>query len=240
VARTAVAGHPGTTRDRGVGAGRTVVARQATLPAPPGGPSPHPYADQRPLVVGPHRPGRRKLVVPLFLVALATASAAPVLVTALVVFVALPALATLGDSVAHRLRAEHGVASGWAERRLAPGALAPARFVRNVVSSALRATPMIGVGAILLAGWYALDRLDVPQSLLDLTLRGIGVLVVGVTVVTQRDGSARFRTGLGLDELVGRWVPDGRTTERLVVLWLVAALVIAGSLWLTPDPFPLP
>ncbi|QXC63213.1 DUF3445 domain-containing protein [Aquihabitans sp. G128] len=148
--------------------------------------------------------------MPLFLVALAAGSAAPVLVLAVVVLLVLPALATLGDSVAHRLRAEHGVASGWVEKRLAPGALAPARFVRNLLSSTVRSSPLIGIGAVLVAGWYGLDRFDLARPLLDLVLRGIGVVVVGLTVLTQRDGSPRFRTGLGLDELTARWVPEGR------------------------------
>jgi hypothetical protein len=193
-----------------------------------------------PLAIGPHPPGRRKLTVPLLAVALATASAAPVLVTALVVLVVLPLVATIGDSAAHRLRTRHGVAGGWAERRLAPGALAPARFVRNVAASVLRASPMIGIGAVLLAGWYGLEGLDAPALLLNVTLRGIGIVVVGVVVATARDGSSRFRSGLGIDALVERWVPDGRTTEAMAIGWVVAVFVVAGSLWLTPAPFPLP
>ncbi len=236
--------------------GRTAVARPLLarfVPSPqPPSPSPlrpssaperivgGPAAPRVPGVVGPHRPGRRKLLLPLTAVALATASAAPVLVMTVLVVVVLPLIATLGDSLAHRLRAEHGVAGRWAERRMAPGPLAPARFVRNVVVSIVRATPMIGVGAVLLAGWYGLDRLTDAGEVLDLTLRAIGLLVVGVTVATARDGSGRFRTGLGLDHLVARWVPEGRTTERLVVLWMVATFVVAGAVWLTPDPFPLP
>lgn len=252
--RTAIAGPPQgvdtTAYDGGV---PSVGSRPPfVVPAPIGPPSalapppPPPRvvglpADPRlPLAVGPHRPGRRKLLVPLFLVALATGSAAPVLVTALLVLLVLPAIATLGDSVAHRLRAEHGVSAGWAERRMAPGALAPARFVRNVVSSVLRASPLIGIGAVLLAGWYGLERFDLARPLSDLCLRAIGVVVVGLTVLTQRDGSARFRTGLGLDELTARWVPGGRATERVVVFWVVAAMLVAAALWLSPDPFPLP
>lgn len=199
-----------------------------------------PNAPRLPGVVGPHRPGRRKLLVPLTVVALATASAAPVLMTAVVVCLALPTIATVGDSLAHRLRAEHGVSSGWAAQRLGAGAMVPVRFLRNVVVSTLRASPMIGVGAILLAGWYGLDRLTDAPWALDWSLRAIGLLVVGVIVATARHGSGRFRTALGLDELVARVVPDGRTTERVVVLWILATFVVAGAVWLTPDPFPLP
>ncbi|MCU1499024.1 MAG: hypothetical protein JWM47_2977, partial [Acidimicrobiales bacterium] len=222
--------------------GRTVMARPAaSLPSPPNPPAPPRPADPRlPLAVGPHPPGRRRSLVPLFVVALATASAAPVLITAVVVWLVLPAIATLGDSVAHRLRTEHGIAAGWAERRLAPGALAPARFLRNVAASTLRASPIIGIGAVLLAGWYALERVDLPRPLLDLALRGIGILVVGLAVLAQRDGSRRFRTGLGLDVVTAHLVPNGRTNERTIVFWLVAAMLVVGALWLNPAPFPLP
>lgn len=192
-----------------------------------------------PLAVGPHRPGRRKLTVPLAVAAIAAGAAAPVLATALVVLVALPLLATIGDSVAHRLRVEHGVAVGWAERRLAPGALAPVRFARNVAVSVVRAIPVLGVGAVALAGWYGLDGLDVARPLLHHSLRLLGAVVVGVLVVTARVGSRRFRTGLALDELTARWLPGGRTTEKVVVGWVLAAALVAGALWLTPSTFPL-
>lgn len=222
---------------------RTLVAGAGVpppAPPPPLPPQVAPRSGRVPLAIGPHPPGRRKLTAPLLAVALATASAAPVLVMALVVLVALPLVATLGDSAAHRLRARHGVRAGWAERRLAPGALAPARFVRNVAASVLRASPMIGIGAVLLAGWYGLEGLDAPDLLLNLTLRGIGILAVGVVVATAREGSSRFRSGLGIDALVERWVPEGRTTEAVAIGWVLAVFVVAGSLWLTPAPFPLP
>ena len=178
--------------------------------------------------------------MPLFVLAVAVGSAAPVLATFVMVLVAVPLLATSGDSVAHRLRSEHGVAGGWAERRLSAGSLAPVRFVGNVAMSVLRASPIIGIGAVLLAAWYALGRTSLDPTVLDLVLRGLGAVTLGALASTAREGSARFRTGLGLDELVWRWVPDGRTTERVLVGWLVTALVVATALWLSPDPFPLP
>jgi hypothetical protein len=173
-------------------------------------------------------------------VALAAGSAAPVLVTAVVVVLVLPLLATVGDAVAQRLRAEHGMGGGWAAQRMAPGALAPVRFVANAVRSVVRASPVIGLGVVLIAGWYGLDRLSTPRSATDLALRATGVVVVGALIAASRHGSRRFRTGLGIDELVVRLVPEGRTTERVVVIWLVATFVVAGALWLSPSPFPLP
>ena len=68
---------------------------------------------------------------------------------------------------------------GWAERRVGPAALAPVRFVRNVFSSVLRASPLVGLGAVLMAGWYGLNGLDLDRSVLGLALRAIGVVVAG-------------------------------------------------------------
>ena len=229
-------------------ASRTQVARSSADGFRPSTPPPEVgVTDDRGAVrarlpgpIGPHGPGRLKLLLPLAAVGLATASAAPVLVTAILVLLVLPSIATLGDSATHRLRSEYGVATGWAERRLAPTTLAPARFVRNVVVSVVRAVPAVGLGALLLAAWYAMDNLGAAPVVLRGGLRVIGLVVVGVILATSRNASGRFRSGIGLEELTARAVPDGRTTERVIALWLVAAALVAASLWLTPSPFPLP
>lgn len=228
------------------GPGPTVHAASSFhLPVAPAGHAapapPEPAARPTPAPAGVRRPpGRRHLTVPLFLLAVGAGAAAPVLATALLVAVVLPLLATRGDSAAHRLRVRYGVADGWAERRMGPGALAPARFVRNVVASVVRASPLVGLGAVLLAGWYALEGLDVSRELLHAALRVVGVVVVGAIAYLARQGSRRFRTGLGLDDLAARLTPDGRLNERVVVLWLVSVALVAGGFWLTPSPFPLP
>ena len=157
----------------------------------------------------------------------------------LVVLVLLPALATHGDTVHHRLRLQHGVGDRWIERHLPPAALVPTRFLRNVAMSLLRSSPLLVIGAVLLGGWYGLEQLSAPVVLDDLVLRGIGVLVVGLVLAASHEGSPRFQTGAGIEDLVGRWVPEGRTTEALVAFWVIAVLLIAGALWLSPDPFPL-
>lgn len=213
----------------------------------PVGPAPAPVAAagaepaRGPVPAGVRRPpGRRRVTIPLFALAVAAGGAAPVLATAIVVGLALPLLATRGDSAAHRLRLRYGVADGWAERRMGPGALASPRFVRNVIASVVRASPLVGLGAVLLAGWYGLEGLDVGRGLLHASLRAIGVVVVGSIAYLSRQGSRRFRTGLGLDDLAERLSPDGRVNERVVVLWLVTGALVAGGFWLTPSPFPLP
>lgn len=222
----------------------TLLDPEATRPeAQPTPPAPEALAPQAPVAraaVGLDRPGRRKVTLPLAAVAVATGMAAPVLVVAVLVLVVLPLLATWGDSVAHRLRAEQGIAGGWAERRLSPGALAPGRFVRNVGLSVLRTSPVLGVGAVALGGWYLLAQTSVGDGVLDVLLRLVGGGTVAFVLLTSREGSARYRSGLGIDELVRRAVPDGRTTERVLIGWLLAVIVVAAALWLAPDTFPLP
>lgn len=235
--RTAYAGGPP------VGADHTVaeVRRDLVGGSSPGGYAPAPDAPGAPLPpVAGRPPARRRVTVPLAVVAVAVAMADPVLATLLMVVIGLPLLATLGDSEAQRLRAAHGVEGGWAERRLAPGALAPTRFFRNLVVSIVRASPVVGIGAVLLGGWYGLKGLNLPDVLLEAGLRVIGLGVVGALMALSRDGSSRFRTGLGLDVVAERLAPGNRASQRLFVVWVVAVILVAGSLWLTPDPFPLP
>ena len=190
--------------------------------------------------LGAGRPGRRKVTIPLVAAALAVAAAAPVVALAIVVVLVLPLLATVGDGVARRLRADAGVEARWAEVHLPKPVLAPVRFVRNVVISVLRTSPVVGVGAILLALWYVVAETSLSVAIVDGLLRIIGAGTVGALLMTSWEGSPRFPSGLGLDEVVRRSVPGGRTTERLVIGWIVVALVVVLALWLDPDPFPLP
>lgn len=212
----------------------------APQPLAPPPQTPHPQG-ALPLPAAPKtfRRGRRTLTFPLLVLAVSLGGAAPVFTVAVLVGLVLPLIATHGDSVAHRLRLQHGVADGWAERRVGPAALAPVRFVRNVFSSVLRASPLVGLGAVLMAGWYGLNGLDLDRSVLDLALRAIGVVVAGSIALMSRHGSRRFRTGLGLDDLADRLARTGGVSERVVVLWLVAGALAAGAWWLSPSPFPL-
>jgi len=99
---------------------------------------------------------------------------------------------------------------------------------------------VVGVGAILLALWYVVAETSLSVAIVDGLLRIIGAGTVGALLMTSWEGSPRFPSGLGLDEVVRRSVPGGRTTERLVIGWIVVALVVVLALWLDPDPFPLP
>lgn len=199
----------------GDGAGRW----PATDPAESGGPA----AEGGSLLLDP--PGRAKLVWPAVAVVVAAAGAVPVLVTVLLVVVGLPALATVGDTVA-RQRHDLGYVL--------------VRTARNALAGVLRCSPVVGVSALMLGLWYVAEGATVPQWLLDAMLRFLGSGTAIALWLTNRDGSDRFRTGVGIRSLVVRAVPGGRTTERLVVAWVIAAALVAGALWLAPDPFPLP
>lgn len=208
----------------------------ATTPRPPGDlgaappwPAPDPPApggrsgEGTSLPLDP--PGRAKLVWPAVAVTVALAGAVPVLVTVLLVVVVLPALATVGDTV---VRQRHDLG------------FVLVRTARNALAGVLRCSPVVGVSALMLGLWYLAEGATVPQWLLDAMLRFLGSGTALALWLTNRDGSDRFRTGVGMRALVVRAVPDGRTTERLVVAWVVAAALVAGALWLAPDPFPLP
>jgi hypothetical protein len=95
------------------------------------------------------------------------------------------------------------------------------------------------VSAVFLGCWYALDQTSLPQGILDVLLRVIGGGTVWLLLLGAREGSPRFRSGLGIDRVVRLVAPEGRVSERVVVLWLLAAIGVAAALWLTPDAFPL-
>jgi predicted Ser/Thr protein kinase len=170
-------------------------------------------------------PGRAKVVGPAVAAAVAVTGALPVLGTVLLAMVGLPALATMGDTVVRQRR---------------DGGYVVVRFVRNAGVSIVRASPIIGIAALLLGLWYLAAGATISRAVTDVLLRVLGMGTAGALWLALRDGSDRFRTGVGIRALVERGAPGGRTTERLVIWWVLAAAVVAGALWLAPHPFPLP
>ncbi|MCB0976688.1 MAG: protein kinase [Acidimicrobiales bacterium] len=240
-----------TVQDRGV---VTTVAGDRTVPAAPSvAPTPVPAPPQQqerpasryrivdgvPRPVGPHAPGRRKVLLPLVAIAVAAGSAAPVLATALLVLAVLPVLATAGDTVTQRMRGEHGT-KGWTQGGVPAGLLLVPRLVRNVVLSIIRTAPIVVGGGAAIAGIYALDRLGAGSWVVDGTLRAVGAVACGTVAFGARNGGPHFRSGIGTEQLVERLAPGGRTNQTVVVLWIVAVFLVAGSLWLSPSAFPLP
>ena len=167
-------------------------------------------------------------------------AALPVAATALTLLVVLPVLATVGDGEARRLRTTVGIEPTWADRRLPPSLGAAGRLVRNLVASVLRSSPIVGVAAVVLGGWYLLDATSLAGSVTDALLRLVGAGTVAALLASARAGTAGFRSGLGIDRVAAWIAPGGRVTERVVVAWILAVVVVAACLWLPPDPLPLP
>jgi len=214
---------------------RAVDATRGAEPGWVGAEAPEPIGERATRV--PARPGL--VTVPLAVFAVAAGSAAPLIVIGLLVLVVFPLLATVGDAAARRERAQLGFAEGRSER-LPAGVVVPSRFVRNLVTSVLRTSPILGVTAVFLACWYALAQTSLPTGALDVLLRLIGGVATAALLAGARQGSSRFRTGLGIERLVVRLAPGGRVTERLAVAWIVIVIGVVAALWLTPDAFPLP
>jgi serine/threonine-protein kinase len=196
-----------------------------------------PGAIEAPTQGAPSRPGL--VTVPLAVLAVAAGSAAPLVAIGLLVLVVFPVLATVGDIAARRERAQLGFADGRAER-LPNGVVVSARFLRNLLTSVLRTSPIVGLAALFLAAWYALAQTSLPTGILEVALRIVGGAATAALLAGVRHGSSRFRTGLGIERLVARLAPEGRITERLAVTWIVIVIGIVAALWLTPDAFPLP
>jgi serine/threonine-protein kinase len=195
-------------------------------------------ADGRRAVAG--SPGWRSVVWPLAAVAVAWSAAVPVLAVILVAALVLPLLATAGDSQAHRERDEAGVANGWAEQRMSPRALAGPRLVRNMAFGVARGLPALGLGAVLLLGWYGIEGVGAASSVLDALLRLVGVVSMVVLLTVGTSGAGRYRPDGGLERVVAWIRPDGRVGERAIVVWVVALGLVAAALLLRPTPFPLP
>jgi hypothetical protein len=224
--------------DRTRPAGPVPTTPLVGAPAPPGLPP-----LQEPHAVGSAPAGtgaRRSVLLPLLALALSAGATAPVMVVSAVVLVVLPVLATWGDLEVRRQRIRDGVAEGWSASRAPEWSVAGARFARNVVASTLRCSPIVGVGAVLLGVWYLVAETSLGLGLVHGLLRLIGAGTVAALLLGSAQGSDRFRSGLGIDALVDRLAPEGQMASRHLVAWVVVAALVAGLLWLDPDPFPLP
>lgn len=192
-----------------------------------------------PRPVGPHRAGRRKIVVPALVATVAFASATPVVAAALVVLVGLPSLATLGDDIVHR----HRLTAGQAWRRWhawTPGLVLPIRAVRNLGVSVLRGLPALVFGGVVVATAVLVDRTNASPMLRSVVVR-VGGAVLGLALAwPATSGGVHFRCGLGVERVVDELLDEkGRYQVRGWALLLVCGAITAASLWLTPEIWPL-
>jgi hypothetical protein len=192
-----------------------------------------------PPVVGPLPRGRGLVTVPVGVAVASLASAAPVVVIPLLVLVVLPALATVGDVVVHRYRSEIGAdVKAW--HRVDARAAAPAFFLRNVLTSILRAIPALLLGAVAIGVAALIGSPDPGSGWRDLVIRLGGVGAVLCLLVPARHGGRAFRTGTGINRVVTEFVDDrGRLDTRGWVLLVVAVALTAFGLWLHPELWPL-
>lgn len=218
------------------------VARPAPVVVAPPSPDPvgapaqpfAPWHDGAPPVVGP--PSRRRgwLTWPVGIAATAMASASPLVVVAVVAYVAIPALATYGDLVVSRHRAHHAaLRRRWDD--MSPMVFLPARFARNLVVGAARSIPAVAVAAIGVATHDVLADGSVGPVVLDMAVRVTGIAMALVLVLPLRDSGRGFRASIGIDACVTR----AGDASRTAVVWVVAVALTAVAALLRPEMWPL-
>lgn len=214
------------------------VARRGVLAAPVGAAAPQQWAAAH-RVVGPHPKGRPWLTIPTGAAVAALASSTPVVITAVLVLLALPALATFGDLYLHR----HRLAIGATPRRwdrAAPGTVAPVHALRNVVLSVMRAVPALAIGGVVALVAYLAGHGEGSAALRDAVVRVGGALVACTLIIPARHDGRGFRAGTGLDTVVAAFLDDrGRPTLRGWSMVVVSIALTAAGLWLKPELWPL-
>jgi hypothetical protein len=189
--------------------------------------------------IGPGEPSRWLVSLPIGGAAVALSSAAPVLLTPLLAFGAVPALATAGDLLVHRARSTWGIETSWVDRQGSATA-AVARFVRNLAVSAARALPVLAALAVLVAIWYPMHDIHALVRFSDWYLRAVGAAAGLAIVIPALRGSPTFASGVAVDEIHRRVAPKGRgITQAGVILWLVCLALVAIGLLVSPDVAPL-
>lgn len=236
-----------------------VAVAGVTVPPPPVGPL-------TPVTGGPGRPGvavppmrrspvtpyravspatpavvrRRGLVTwPVGVAATALASASPLLVTALLAYVAVPALATFGDLEQTRGTGGSGMHRGRLARS-GPWVFLPVRFVRNLAVGLARSIAAVAVAAIGIATVQVLVDAAVGSAIRDFAVRCTGIAMALVLLLPIRHAGRGFRTEVGIDAAVAHVMTgSSRVTSGVAVVWVVSVAVTAVAVWLRPELWPL-
>jgi hypothetical protein len=186
-------------------------------------------------VIGPSAAGSRgrwKASLPLAVAAVSLGSAAPVLIAVVLVVVALPALATLGDYRMHVERQRAGQAAGWLDRRPA-GAAAPLHVAKNLLVSLYRSLLPLAFLASMVGLSYLLEKIKL-EEIEPYWLRATGA-ATALMLVKIGSVPGRIRSSEGLDDILARiTTPTGRLTQTGWVLWIVCIALTAGGLFPVP------
>ena len=198
-----------------------------------------PWHDGSPPVVGPGASWRGWVTFPLVAAIVALASAAPLIVSALVTVLLLPAAATVGDVEVHRYRQAIGAERrGW--HRAAPSTVVPLLFLRNLGVALVRALPAIAIGAIGVVAERAIAGSSIRGFWRDWSIRLCGVSMALVLLIPARHGGRTFRSDPGITRW-SAWAMEGRERPgtRTATIWVIAVFGLALGAWLHPELWPL-
>jgi hypothetical protein len=198
-----------------------------------------PWHDGSPPVVGPGASWRGWVTVPLVAAIVALASAAPLIVSAIVAVLLLPAAATVGDVEVHRYRQSIGAERrGW--HRAATSTVVPLLALRNLGVSLVRAVPAVAIGAIGVVAEHAIAGSAIRGVWRDWSIRLCGVAMALVLLIPARHGGRTFRSDSGITHWA-EWAMEGRPRpgSRTATIWVVAVFGLALGAWLHPELWPL-
>jgi hypothetical protein len=182
-------------------------------------------------------PGRRKALLPLFVIALAFGALVPVVSVAFTALVVLPALATAGDAIVYVRLRRAGDRLLWRHRAALPPYV-PVRFVRNIGHVCAVAVPALLLVGATVALSLAIDGVTSTTTLEDWVLRigGAGAMAALVLPVTR--DRTQFRAALVLDQFMSVAVREGKLTPIGQGVWIVAAVFAIGAVGFRPEPWP--
>lgn len=206
---------------------RTQVAPPAPLPPPP------PPMDVPPAVV----PGRIKVVGPAIAIVAALGAIVPVATFALLMFVALPAIATVGDALVFVRMRRLGDRLHWRHRAALPPYV-PLRFIRNVGRVFYAGMPALLIAGVTVAVALLLDSVTTTFTAESWVLRIGGALSVVVLSLPVFRDRVTFRAAVVGDRVIDRALDDGALTSFGLAIWIVTALIVAIAVGLRPDLWP--
>ena len=230
--RLGVGGPPAVTRVESSDPRTTPAPAAAAAPASPLPPPPPP------LPVPPAvTTGRVKVLGPAVAIVAALGAIVPVAAFALLMFVALPAVATVGDAMVFVRMRRLGDRLHWRHRAALPPYV-PMRFVRNIGRVFYAGVPALLIAAVTVAVALLLDSVSSTFTAESWVLRVGGATAAVVLCLPVFRDRVRFRAAVVGDRVVDRALEDGALTSFGLAIWIFTALVVAIAVGLRPDLWP--